>query len=239
MSTGEKKPPATQPTTTSPSAASSTPQPTKQPMLSRRTFLKAAMGASIVLAGASMATSGEILSPLIPAAKGRQLITSATDLETQYAGVKGKTDPNGLPLQATMFFYWPYDPSVSPYYKNILVRLPDELLDPSIQGSTPNLAHYEAWNLTCVHLRCIVNPGYDLATKQYRLQCPCHGSQYRYAECCRTEYLATGSNCVIPVAGPAFDLGLRPLPRVILSLDSNNNIYAERFDGDPGIGRTD
>src|SRR6266571_4799374 len=191
MSTGEKKP-STLPVTSPPPATTPSPKPAQQSatpakqdktlMLSRRTFLKAAVGASVVLAGASMATSGQILSPLVPAAKGRQLITSATDLETQYSGVKGKTGPDGLPLQATMFFYWPYDPSVSPYYKNILVRLPDELLDPSIQGSTPNLAHYEAWNLTCVHLRCIVNPGYDQATQQYRLQCPCHGSQYRYAE---------------------------------------------------------
>ena len=236
MSTGEKKPTSPLP---SASPTQSTPFPPKQPSVSRRTFLKAAVGASVVLAGASMATSGSILSPLVPAAKGRQLITNAVDLETHYTTIKGQLGSDGFPLQASMPFYWPYDPSVSPYYKNVLIRLPDELLDPSIQGSTPNLAHYEAWNLTCVHLRCIVNPGYDPDTQQYRLQCPCHGSQYRYAECCRSEYPATGSNCVVPVAGPAFDLGLRPLPRIILSLDSNSNIYAERFDGEPGIGRTD
>ena len=234
MSTGEKKP-TSPPQTASPAQAPTV--PAKQPLVSRRTFLKAAVGASVVLAGASMASSGEILSPLIPAAKAKHtLIASALSLETLYDGVRGKT---GLEYSAWMPFYWPYDPSVSPYYKNALVRLPDELLDTSLQNSTPHLAHYEAWNLTCVHLRCIVNPGYDQATQQYRLQCPCHGSQYRYAECCRSEYPQTASNTVVPVQGPAFDLGLRPLPRIKLSLDSNNNLYAEEFDGEPGIGRLD
>ncbi len=183
-----------------------------------------------MLAGASLATSvidagtgkpGGILSPLVPQAKGPMVITNASTLESAYDAIRGQTGQ-----VASQFFYWPYDPSASPYYKNALVRIPDELLDPSIRGSTPNLAHYDAWNLTCVHLRCIVNPGYDLASQEYRLRCPCHGSQY---------LLTTA----VPVAGPAFELGLRPLPKIILSMDSSNNIIAERFDGEPGIGRTD
>src|SRR5881628_1699686 len=156
MSTGEKKP--TSPTqSTSPAQAPSVLP--KKPLVSRRTFLKAAVGASVVLAGTSMASGGEILSPLIPAAKPKHtLIASALTLETLYDGVRGQT---GKEYSAWMPFYWPYDPSVSPYYKNALVRLPNELLDTSLQNNpTPNLAHYEAWNLTCVHLRCIVNPGY-------------------------------------------------------------------------------
>ncbi len=228
MSTGEKKPgtpPVTSPPTTTPPPKPATeiapPKQDKTLMLSRRTFLKAAMGASVVLAGASMATSGQILSPLVPPAAGPTIITNAAAFESKYDAIRGQTGQ-----VASQFFYWPYDPSVSPYYKNALVRIPDELLDPSDRGSTPNLAHYEAWNLTCVHLRCIVNPGYDSASEQYRLRCPCHGSQY---------LLTTA----VPVAGPAFDLGLRPLPRIILKLDSSNNIVADRFDGEPGIGRTD
>ena len=229
MSTGEKKP-TTPPVTTPPPATTPTPKPAIQAtppkqdktlMLSRRTFLKAAMGASVVLAGASLATSGQILSPLVPAAAGPTIITNAATFESAYDTIRGQTEQ-----VASLFFYWPYDPSESPYYKNTLVRIPDELLDPSVQDTTPNIAHYAAWNLTCVHLRCIVNPGYDPNSKQRRLICPCHGSQYR---------LTTA----VPVAGPAFDLGLRPLPRIILSLDASNNIVAERFDGEPGIGRTD
>lgn len=226
MSTGEKKPatPATStPPSTSPPAkpVQQSSQPPKQPVVSRRTFLKAAVGASVVLAGASMATSGGILSPLVPPAAPPFPITNAATLESAYDAIRGKVGQ-----VAFVPFYWPYDVNVSPYYKNALVRLPDEVLDPSDRGSTPNIKHYAAWNLTCVHLRCIVNPGYDPTSEQYRLICPCHGSQY----------LLTNA---VPVAGPAFDLGLRPLPKIIFSMDSSNNIIAERFDGEPGIGRTD
>ena len=44
----------------------------------------------------------------------------------------------------------------------------------------------------------------------------------------------------VPVAGPAYDLGLLPLPRVKLSYDSNTGyITATDLDGEAGIGRTD
>jgi Rieske Fe-S protein len=82
-----------------------------------------------------------------------------------------------------------------------------------------------AFNVTCVHLRCLVNPGYDTASGEFRLQCPCHGSQYR---------LTDG----VPVAGPAYDLGLNPLPDVQLSVDVNGKISAiGNLNGEPGIGR--
>ncbi len=245
MSTGEKKP-ATPPITTPPPSApplakpprqtATSPKDTKATILSRRAFLKVAMGASVVAAGASLSLSyvdprtgqlGGILSPLIPKAKGPMQIVLATDLESSYQKIKNNPDPIQRTQVAFQVFYWPYDPSESPYYKNALVRIPDEMLDASLRGSTtPDLRHYDAWNLTCVHLRCIVNPGYDPASQQYRLRCPCHGSQYLL-------------NTAVPVAGPAFDLGLRPLPRIILSIDSSGYIVAERFDGEPGIGRTD
>ncbi len=236
MSTGEKKPaipPATSPPSTPPPTkgqGAAPAQDAKTSILSRRTFLKVAMAASIAATSASLLFSyvnpaslqlGGILDPLIPKPKGPMKIMNATDLETTYDGIRGQTGQ-----VASQFFYWPYDASASPYYKNALVRIPDEILDPSVRGSSPNLAHYECWNLTCVHLRCIVNPRYDSTTEQPRLKCPCHGSQY---------LLTTA----VPVAGPAYDLGLRPLPRIVLSLDSQNNIIAERFDGEPGIGRTD
>jgi nitrite reductase/ring-hydroxylating ferredoxin subunit len=140
------------------------------------------------------------------------------------------------------FFYWPYDASASPYYKDVVVRLPDNNPDGSavslMSGSdvftTPSGARFVAYNTTCVHLRCLVNPGY---TSEYRLLCPCHGSQYR---------LVDG----VPVAGPAFDLGLLPLPQVKLRLDSTGTkLVAVPFgknpdgspillNGEPGIGRS-
>src|SRR3990172_1327459 len=191
MSTGDKKTaPATATSPASPQKPfkkeSKLAQPVKNPLVSRRTFLKAAVGASTVLAGASMASSGQILSPLIPQQKDPQIIASALDLENDYAPVRGTT------AIVSRFFYWPYDESVSPYYRNILVRLPDEIVpDP---GPTPSITHYAAWNTTCVHLRCLVNPGY--ADDEYRLLCPCHGSQYRLSS-------------AVAVKGPAYDLGLR------------------------------
>src|SRR5437867_724659 len=61
---------------------------------------------------------------------------------------------------------------------------------------------------------------------EFQLQCPCHGSQYR---------LVDG----VPVAGPAYDLGLNPLPEVQLSVDANGKISAVgTLIGEPGIGRT-
>jgi Rieske Fe-S protein len=141
------------------------------------------------------------------------------------------------------FFYWPYDSSTSPYYKDVLVRLPDTNPDGSPLLATPdskiftapNGARFVAFNTTCVHLRCLVNPGNPVAN-EYRLLCPCHGSQYR---------LVDG----IPVAGPAYDLGLKPLPQVNLDFSKGNNtvvavIWGRNPDGSPiflngvpGIGR--
>ena len=224
MSTGEKKPtPLTTPPTTTPPATpaqqqSKLAQPVKNPLISRRVFLKAAVGASTVLAAASMATSGQILAPRKPKAKDPEIIANAQDLENDYyASTAGST------AITNRIFFWPYDASESVYYKNILARLPDELLPVADRGSTPSMTHYVAWNTTCVHLRCLVNPG--IADGEYRLLCPCHGSQYRLAD-------------AVPVKGPAYLLGLNPLPRIRLRLDSNNNIIAEEFVGEPGIGRT-
>jgi Rieske Fe-S protein len=127
------------------------------------------------------------------------------------------------------FFYYPYDSSVSPYYKNVIVRLPDaapatprsSIL--TAQLSDGSTGRFVAYNTTCVHLRCLVNPGYG--SNEYRLLCPCHGSQYR---------LADG----VPVAGPAFELGLKPLPQIRLKIDSSTGlIQATEFNGTPGIGR--
>lgn len=237
MSAEEKRPatvvsppPSTATPPVKPPQPVAVPPATKKSTVSRRTFLKVAVAASTVLAGVSLAGSGVslpgaggILQPLIPTPLGETTIANAADLESQYDAIRGSGSV------AYKFFYWPYDITVSPYYRNILVRLPDEILDPSLRGSSPNLAHFRAWNTTCVHLRCLVNPALPAQTDgEYRLLCPCHGSQYRMID-------------AVPVKGPAFDLGLGEagLPRIVLSMDSNNNLKAEKFDGDPGIGRTD
>ncbi len=217
------------PTSTPPPASSPTAaMPIKNPLISRRRFLQGAVAASVVLAAASVGASGQILGPLIPPSSTSMEIIDWTTLDNRYKDVMGKAG-EFQPINYSEFFYYPYDSSVSPYYKNVIARLPDPLVNPNPSySSDPILKHIVALNVTCVHLRCLVNPGYagNPGSGEFRLQCPCHGSQYR---------LTDG----VPVAGPAYDLGLNPLPEVQLSVDANGKISAVgTLIGEPGIGRT-
>jgi Rieske Fe-S protein len=234
----EKKPSASTNSIPPTPAQASAPQPAAapplKPLISRRRFLQGAVAASVVLAAASVGASGQILGPLVPTPLPPQIIANWTSLDNQYQKVASDPTLQGLYNESnySRFFYWPYDSSVSPYYKNVIARLPDK--DPSgnplvnpLYPSDPTLSHVVAFNTTCVHLRCLVNPIYNgtPTSGEFRLQCPCHGSQYRLVD-------------AVPVAGPAFDLGLNPLPQVELSVDSSGNISATAMKGTPGIGRT-
>ncbi len=239
----DEKKPTPQPSVTpsdSVKAPASPAQPAKPAIaktsaISRRAFVVGALGASTLLAVAAFAPpslpSWNILNPLPPTKEGPTLVTSWNTLDTKY---KNAVSAGNLysPSDYSEFFYFPYPVTASPYYKNVITRLPDPLVNPLVSSSDPNysiLSKVAAWNLTCVHLRCIVNPGYagNPGSGEFRLQCPCHGSQYRLTD-------------AVPVAGPAFDLGLLPLPRVKLSYDSaTGNITATDLDGTAGVGRTD
>jgi Rieske Fe-S protein len=243
----EKKPTPQSSTTPSPPAKAPTvppqsakpPSTAKTPAISRRAFVVGALGASTLLAIGAFALpnapSTGILGPLIPAKQGPTVVakyqtqptSTGTDLNSRYQNVVGSADVYDA-SKYSEFFYYPYPVMDSPYYKNVITRLPDPLVNPFYPNDDV-LKHVAALNLTCVHLRCIVNPGYAgiPGSGEFRLQCPCHGSQYR---------LKDG----VPVAGPAFDLGLLPLPRVKLSYDSTTgNITATDLDGIAGVGRTD
>ncbi len=260
MSDDQKKqapPPAT--TSQSPPSAQpqKLPQPIKNPLISRRAFIIGALGASALLTAGAFATSSGFLRPLIPSPESENGVVEHTiidwrTLENNYQLALSNTpagqalDPLDLVHQQlnpfASFFYWPYDATASPYYKDVVVRLPDKNPDGSPVSLTSASqvftasggSRFVAYNTTCVHLRCLVNPGY---TSEYRLLCPCHGSQYR---------LVDG----VPVAGPAFDLGLLPLPQVKLTLDSTGTkLVAVPFgknpdgspillNGEPGIGRS-
>src|SRR5438132_10119836 len=174
----DKKPSAS--TTTSPlptstlPPASTSPQaaPTKNPLISRRRFLQGTLAASAVLAAASVGASGQILGPLIPSSATSQEIISWVQLDNQYQLVKDKPG-KFQPINYSEFFYFPYDSSVSPYYKNVIARLPDPLVNPNPSySSDPILKHVVAFNVTCVHLRCLVNPGYagNPGSGEFRLQ---------------------------------------------------------------------
>ena len=247
MSDDEKKQTPQTSTTSSSSAKTPTVPPqlakpasaAKTPKISRRAFVVGALGASTLLAIGAFALpnapSTGILGPLIPAKQGPTVVakyqtqptSTGTDLNSRYQNVVGSADVYDA-SKYSEFFYYPYPVMDSPYYKNVITRLPDPLVNPFYPNDDV-LKHVAALNLTCVHLRCIVNPGYagNPGSGAFRLQCPCHGSQYR---------LEDG----VPVAGPAFDLGLLPLPRVKLSYDSTTgNITATDLDGIAGVGRTD
>ena len=238
MSDAEKKqsqPVSSSSSTTPPPATQQSPKPStpsKNPIMSRRSFVIGAIGASAALTLASIASSvgppnGGILGPLIPTKEGDTVVANYNDLNSKYLAVKGTSDEYN-PSLYSQFFYYPYPVSDSPYYKNIITRLPDGLVNP-YYPTDPIRSHCVSFNLTCVHLRCIVNPGYagNPGSGEFRLQCPCHGSQYRLLD-------------AVPVAGPAYDLGLLPLPRVVLNADPvTGNITATNLDGNPGIGRSD
>src|SRR5437016_10997702 len=147
--------------TTTPPPPTSTPPPAssptsavriKNPLISRRRFLQGAVAASVVLAAASVGASGQILGPLIPSSSTSMEIMDWTTLDNRYKDVKGKAG-EFQPINYSEFFYYPYDSSVSPYYKNVIARLPDSLVNPS----DPILKKVVAFNVTCVHLRCLVN----------------------------------------------------------------------------------
>lgn len=236
MSSDDKKP-NPKPTAAAPPSSPSLSQqasnlaaPVKNPLISRRTFVIGALSVSALLTVASVSQSGAILGPLLPTKEGDTVVSNWNSLNSRYTAVKGTTDEY-TPSNYSDFFYYPYPVSDSPYYKNVITRLPDPLINPLVN---PNVQNYDilkklaAFNLTCVHLRCIVNPGYagNPGIGEFRLQCPCHGSQYRLTD-------------AVPVAGPAFDLGLLPLPRVDLKYDAaTGNIVATNLIGDAGIGRS-
>jgi Rieske Fe-S protein len=237
MSSDDKKP-ATQPAATPPASPSASKQPAAKPtapakntVISRRAFVIGALGASALLTIASVSQSGAILGPLIPNPENPTVIANWKSLNGAYQNTLSSGQPTAAtydPTNYSSFFYFPYPVTDSPYYKNIIVRLPDPLVNPYYSGD-PILQHIGAWNLTCVHLRCIVNPGYagNPGSGEFRLQCPCHGSQYRLKD-------------AVPVAGPAYDLGLLPLPQVKLTVDATTgDITATSMDGTPGIGRND
>ncbi len=236
----EKKPipqPGTSPSS-SVKAPTVPPQPAKPASaktsaISRRAFVVGALGASTLLAVAAFAPpslpSWDILNPLPPTKEGPTQVTTLNALEAKYRNAVSAGNLYS-PSEYSEFFYFPYPVTASPYYKNVITRLPGppdvptQIVNP-FYANDPVLKKVAAYNLTCVHLRCIVNPGYG--SGEFRLQCPCHGSQYRLAD-------------AVPVAGPAFDLGLLPLPRVKLSYDqATGNITATDLDGTPGVGRTD
>src|SRR5207245_11154216 len=159
----------------------------KTAAISRRAFVVGALGVSTLLAIGAFAPpsspSWDILNPLLPPKEGPTQVTTLNALNSKYKNAVSAGNLHS-PSDYSEFFYFPYPVTASPYYKNVITRLPEPLVNPLVSPSDPNysiLSKIGSWNLTCVHLRCIVNPGYagNPGSGEFRLLCPCHGSQYR------------------------------------------------------------
>src|SRR3989475_12779597 len=122
----DKKPststtPPPPPTSTPPPASSPTAaMPIKNPLISRRRFLKGAVAASVVLAAASVGASGQNLGPLIPPSSTSMEIIDWTTLDNRNKDVMGKAR-KFQPKRDSEFFYnrlkyfvRPYDEIVIP-----------------------------------------------------------------------------------------------------------------------------
>src|SRR6266699_2578314 len=147
----EEKKPSPQPSIP-PSPAVKTPTVPAQPAkpatakasaISRRAFVVGALGASTLLAIGAFALpnapSTGILGPLIPPREGPTKVTTWSDLNSKYMNVAGTSDVYS-PSNYSEFFYYPYPVADSPYYKNVITRLPDPLVNP-YYSSDPILSH--------------------------------------------------------------------------------------------------
>src|SRR5260370_5489609 len=192
----DEKKPTPHPSTTSSSSTKPPPPPPPQQQarppslpvktgaISRRAFVVGALGASTLLAIGAFALpnapSTGILDPLIPAKQGATVVAkyltqttpTGTDLNSKYQNVVGTADLYD-PSKYSEFFYYPYPVMDSPYYKNVITRLPEPLVNPYYSNDDV-LKHVAALNLTCVHLRCIVNRGFawNSGSGEFRLQLP-------------------------------------------------------------------
>src|SRR5947208_15677242 len=131
----DEKQPTPQPSVTpSPSlkAPASPAQPAKPAIaktsaISRRAFVVGALGASTLLAVAAFAPpslpSWNILNPLPPTKEGPTLVTSWKTLDSKYQTAVSKGNLYS-PSEYSEFFYFPYPVTASPYYKNVITRLP-------------------------------------------------------------------------------------------------------------------
>src|SRR5256886_6121160 len=184
--------PSTTPPSPAPQQQANPASPTKTTAISRLAFVIGALGASTLLAIGAFAPpsmpSLDILNPLPPTKEGPTLVTTWNTLDGKYRSAVAAGNLYS-PSDYSEFFYFPYPVTASPYYKNVIARLPGppevptQLVNP-FYANDPILSRVAAFNLTCVHLRCIVNPGYagTSGSGAFRLQCPCHGSQYRLTD---------------------------------------------------------
>src|SRR5881398_2663661 len=133
--------PSTKPPSPAPQQQAKPASPTKTTAISRRAFVVGALGASTLLAIGAFAPpsmpSWDILNPLPPTKEGPTLVTTWNTLDGKYRSAVAAGNLYS-PSDYSEFFYFPYPVTASPYYKNVITRLPDPLVNPLVSSSDPN-----------------------------------------------------------------------------------------------------
>ncbi len=193
----------------------------------RRSFLKLALAFSVIAAVGGISSIARAISA--PAQSPTSSTTSATETQaTSSASTTGSNTITGLDgfpvalvatvdsLQVNQPVYFNYPLADEP---SVLVKLGTSVVD----GVGPD-SDIVAFSQVCQHLGCIyaflAPGGSPLCNSSYKAAgplgyCCCHGSVYDFTDDAKV------------ISGPA----PRPVPRVVLDIDSFGNIYAVGMSG--------
>jgi len=208
----------------------------------RRTFIKALVAVSAVLAAIPFVPWGDFLLSSVSTSGAYKRQKAVLDLNTATnkntnGAVAGKSvnvnDLASFPPNGTWLITFPSSGDLTvdsqnpdTFQKYQLVRLPQEL-----GGGSKSAADFVAFSKVCVHLWCSPNynptqtknpnefgykaPGQNVTTHQ-QYECPCHGSIYE---------LPDGKAIAGPASLQAFPTNA--IPVLTLTADSNGDLYIE------------
>ena len=204
------------------------PPPTLQKPKSagRRTFIKALVAVSAVLAAVPFVPWGSYLLSSVSTSGAYKRQKAVLDLNTATnknanGAVAGKTvnvnDVTSFPPNGSWLVTYPSSGDLTidsqnpdTFQKYALIRLP--------KGDTKSAADFVAFSKVCVHLWCSPNydPQKDSNPADETYQCPCHGSIYEIPD---------GK----AVAGPASlqTFPTNAIPMLTLTADPNGDLYIE------------
>ncbi len=183
------------------------------PSHGRRTFLKVGLAISVVAAIGGIGSIARAISAPAQSESGTNGTSTATTGSSAYPRTMVAT-VSSLQINQPVYFNYPLNDE-----PNILVALSSAVSD----GVGPN-GNIVAFSQVCQHLGCLYGfqaPGTSpKCNSSYKASgpvgyCCCHGSIYDY------------TNDAKVIGGPA----PRPVPRVMLEVDSSGNVYAVGMSG--------
>jgi arsenite oxidase small subunit len=179
----------------------------------RRSFLKVALAISVVAAVGGIGSIARAISAPAQSEIGTNSTSTATTGTSAFPRTMVAT-VSSLQINQPVYFNYPLEDE-----PNILVALNSTVTD----GVGPN-GNIVAYSQVCQHLGCLYGfqaPGTSpKCNSSYKASgpvgyCCCHGSIYDY------------TNDAKVIGGPA----PRPVPRVLLEVDSSGNVYAVGMSG--------